>query len=434
MGCSASTAVQTRDGNLAAPLAVNDGIDQEQKTKVFFVISSTSQCSEAAAEFGAERFGFEVIKPTLSSPSSESNDESKVIPSSESVAATLIASIRALPKGSAVIIPGFPTSLADWTAWSKYAEDTHVTSLVVYLCDSTSASIPEELLIMLKQCGLLRTVPISSSLSTTSSNDPTSSPSASSSTSSPSNLPPIALLTLHKVAASLLDPSLSTSSALLSPVSPSPKPTPSPGVSSPSLSANVPLTSVLFVVAGPLAGKKKQAKKLADATGAAYISSFGLLCKELSKGGDRAKEIKDVLGQGGIVRGPLMCELLEQAIAETTNSQGVNRVVVEGFPRNLENKQAWEARMTGRIITEGVVYLDAPVETLRARANNADERKGKSTDLILSIEAVVLRSLSLFSLIHITIRPSPPLYCLFSLSFPYTYSRRSFFLIPIPSL
>ncbi len=136
----------------------------------------------------------------------------------------------------------------------------------------------------------------------------------------------------------------------------------------------IPLTRVLFVVAGPGAGKKKHAARLASAGGYTYISAGALLQEEVKSKGPAADHIEKCLKAGELVSGEVICDLLEKALTKGV-AEGSTRFVVEGFPRSQEHRSVWDKRAEGRVFTEGVVYLECPVDELRSRVTRRLESK-----------------------------------------------------------
>ena len=79
------------------------------------------------------------------------------------------------------------------------------------------------------------------------------------------------------------------------------------------------------------------------------------------------RQIADCLDRGAIVPVAVTLRLLRRAIDEATR-RGAPVVVVDGFPRNADNVEGWEAdAATKGLDVRGVLFYDVPHDVLLQR-------------------------------------------------------------------
>jgi UMP-CMP kinase len=109
------------------------------------------------------------------------------------------------------------------------------------------------------------------------------------------------------------------------------------------------------------------------ATGALHLSAGELLRQEAAKPDSKVGQlINEHIHAGKIVPVDVTVQLL---LAEMEKSSAT-RVLVDGFPRNMDNLQGWDRVVGSKVSVTGVLFLDAPedvmVARLLSRARNDD--------------------------------------------------------------
>lgn len=133
------------------------------------------------------------------------------------------------------------------------------------------------------------------------------------------------------------------------------------------LRPGAPHARVLFCLGGPGAGKGTQCARLEHEFGWAHVSAGELLRAARAGGSEESRVIADCLDRGAIVPVAVTLRLLRRAIDEATR-RGAPVVVVDGFPRNADNVEGWEAdAATKGLDVRGVLFYDVPHDVLLQR-------------------------------------------------------------------
>jgi len=142
------------------------------------------------------------------------------------------------------------------------------------------------------------------------------------------------------------------------------------------LKANGP--EVVFVLGPPGCGKGTQCAKAAMAYGAAHLSAGDLLREEQNnpkseQGALIAKHMKE----GTIVPVEITCALLLKAI----QAAPTKRVLVDGFPRSIDNLDGWNRHAFDYVNTLGVLFFEVDDENeLARRILERAKTSGRSDD------------------------------------------------------
>ena len=146
---------------------------------------------------------------------------------------------------------------------------------------------------------------------------------------------------------------------------------------SPAAVANVlPKPKVLFVLGGPGAGKGTQCAKLVDGYGFVHLSAGDLLRAERKSGSKDGEMINEYIKAGKIVPVAVTLALLRRAMEKS----GQELFLVDGFPRNWDNVQGWEAAMTGAADVVGVLFYDCPEAEMERRLLERGLTSGRVDD------------------------------------------------------
>nr|ACO11383.1 UMP-CMP kinase [Caligus rogercresseyi] len=101
---------------------------------------------------------------------------------------------------------------------------------------------------------------------------------------------------------------------------------------------------VIFVLGGPGAGKGTQCSKIVEKYGFKHLSAGELLREEMAnKDSEYGDIIKHHMVSGSIVPASITCALLKNAMI---HSGSPKQFLIDGFPRNQDNVDAWEKSLS----------------------------------------------------------------------------------------
>lgn len=135
--------------------------------------------------------------------------------------------------------------------------------------------------------------------------------------------------------------------------------------------------TVVFVLGGPGSGKGTQCSNIVEHFGYTHLSAGDLLRAEIKSGSENGTMIQNMIKEGKIVPSEVTIKLLQRAIEESGNE----KFLIDGFPRNEENRAAFEA-VTG-IEPSVVLFFDCPEEEMERRLLSRNE--GRVDDNIETI-------------------------------------------------
>jgi adenylate kinase len=131
----------------------------------------------------------------------------------------------------------------------------------------------------------------------------------------------------------------------------------------------------IFVVGGPGAGKGTQCGKLKENLNFHHYSTGDLLRAEVATGSELGQEIKKIQDEGGLVSSDLLVDILR---VNMEHKQGV--FLLDGFPRNQENVDAWNAKMNGVCNLEFLLNYDVDPVIMEDRMLERAKTSGRSDD------------------------------------------------------
>ena len=134
---------------------------------------------------------------------------------------------------------------------------------------------------------------------------------------------------------------------------------------------------VVFVLGGPGSGKGTQSARLVEDFGLVHLSAGDLLRAHMKSGSAEGKMVAEMIQQGQIVPSHVTNGLLLAAM----EASGKAKFLIDGFPRNEENRSAFEEE-TG-IQPALVLFFDCPEEVMERRLLGRNE--GRSDDNIETI-------------------------------------------------
>lgn len=135
--------------------------------------------------------------------------------------------------------------------------------------------------------------------------------------------------------------------------------------------------SVAFVLGGPGSGKGTQSSKLVEEFGVVHLSAGDLLRAHMKSGSPEGEMVANMIAQGQIVPSHVTVGLLKNAMV----SSGKQHFLIDGFPRNEENRSAFEIQ-TG-IDPKFVLFFDCPESVMEQRLLGRNE--GRTDDNIDTI-------------------------------------------------
>eukprot|EP00899_Mesostigma_viride_P026496 jgi/Mesvir1/7030/Mv09157-RA.1 len=140
--------------------------------------------------------------------------------------------------------------------------------------------------------------------------------------------------------------------------------------------------AIVFVLGGPGSGKGTQCANIVRAYDFVHLSAGDLLRAEIKSGSENGTMIANMIKQGQIVPSHVTVGLLKEAMKRS----GKKRFLIDGFPRNDENRESFEretgwdcnfvlffdcpeAVMEKRLLSRGEGRTDDNIETIKKRFN-----------------------------------------------------------------
>ncbi|CAK7348638.1 unnamed protein product [Dovyalis caffra] len=149
-----------------------------------------------------------------------------------------------------------------------------------------------------------------------------------------------------------------------------------------------------FLLSGPGSGKGTQCPKIVEQFGSAHLCVGDLLQAEIESESENGTMIQNFKKEGKIVPSEITVKLLQLAMQQSDNK----RFIIDGFPRNEENRTAFEniiamqnivvlyfylGHFVMKIEPERVLFFDCPEEELTKRILNRNQ--GRVDDNIETI-------------------------------------------------
>jgi UMP-CMP kinase len=139
-------------------------------------------------------------------------------------------------------------------------------------------------------------------------------------------------------------------------------------------------SQVIFLLGGPGSGKGTLGEKVAKKYKYELISAGDLLREEKQKPNSKNGElINKYQIEGKIVPSEITINLIKSKIAEL-NSKGINKILLDGFPRNDENLEKWNEIIGDSIKFKFVIFLNCPEKIMIERVLKRGETSGRSDD------------------------------------------------------
>eukprot|EP00189_Rhodosorus_marinus_P012628 CAMPEP_0184745476 /NCGR_PEP_ID=MMETSP0315-20130426/8142_1 /TAXON_ID=101924 /ORGANISM="Rhodosorus marinus, Strain UTEX LB 2760" /LENGTH=227 /DNA_ID=CAMNT_0027217641 /DNA_START=343 /DNA_END=1026 /DNA_ORIENTATION=+ len=149
------------------------------------------------------------------------------------------------------------------------------------------------------------------------------------------------------------------------------------------------IPKVIFVIGGPGCGKGTQCQRIATDSGFRQLTMGELLRLEAQSSSSLGVTIKAMIDQGTIVPGSLAIQILRKEL-ERVVPQGLEGVLLDGFPRNIEQMEEYE-KAIGQF--DHALYFDVNSEVLRQRLL----QRSVSSDRVDDVKTVIERRLKTFA-------------------------------------
>ena len=146
-----------------------------------------------------------------------------------------------------------------------------------------------------------------------------------------------------------------------------------------------PESNVIFVLGGPGTGKGTMCELAETQLGWTHLSTGELLREVQQGGGPRAAVIDECLEAGQLVPNEIVVTLLQQAMERIIRTTGKTNFLLDGFPRSLNNLEAWYEIYGRETALPRMLYLECPYEVLVQRILGRANFTGRRDDNIESI-------------------------------------------------
>ena len=143
-----------------------------------------------------------------------------------------------------------------------------------------------------------------------------------------------------------------------------------------------PQPNVIFVLGGPGTGKGTMCELAEAQLGWTHLSTGELLREAQQNGDARAAVIDDCLEAGQLVPNEIVVTLLQQAMERMIRTTGKINFLLDGFPRSLNNLEAWYDIYGREAELPKMLYLECPYEVLEQRILGRAKFTGRSDDNI----------------------------------------------------
>ena len=142
-----------------------------------------------------------------------------------------------------------------------------------------------------------------------------------------------------------------------------------------------PQYDIVFVLGGPGSGKGTQSAKLVEEFGVVHLSAGDLLRAHMKSGSKDGNMVAEMIKNGQIVPSHVTVSLLEQAMAQNMKEKGIRKFLIDGFPRNEENRASFEKQTS--ITPKFILFFDCSEEVMQERLLGRQE--GRTDDNIETI-------------------------------------------------
>jgi len=136
---------------------------------------------------------------------------------------------------------------------------------------------------------------------------------------------------------------------------------------------------VIGLIFGPPgSGKGTQATRIGEELHVSHLSTGEILRAEMARGSELGREVERIVAAGDLVPDELMDRVVDGRLDDAGKPPGV---LLDGFPRTLEQARALEAMLARRGLKVGfLLALQAPEKTLVERLLKRAAQEGRVDD------------------------------------------------------
>ena len=150
---------------------------------------------------------------------------------------------------------------------------------------------------------------------------------------------------------------------------------------------NPPKPKIFFILGGPGAGKGTLCDAMVKELGFHHFSTGDLLRKELEENPDSefSRTLKSYMSEGKLVSSEFLLDLLFKKIKKLKDPN--LKILLDGFPRNLENVETWNKKKLDIIFDfKLAIFLDCCFETMKSNILERGKTSGRNDDNIETIK------------------------------------------------
>ena len=136
---------------------------------------------------------------------------------------------------------------------------------------------------------------------------------------------------------------------------------------------------VIFLLGGPGSGKGTVSATLKKELGWIPISAGDCLREEKESGSKDAELINDYIKKGLIVPGEITINLLLKKI-RYYEQQGNKKIIIDGFPRSMENLEGWNKLVGDKVNLRFILLLECSEEVMTERCLQRGKTSGRVDD------------------------------------------------------
>ena len=136
------------------------------------------------------------------------------------------------------------------------------------------------------------------------------------------------------------------------------------------------LPNVFFITGAPGSGKHTQMTKVVEKYHFKKIQVYDCLKKSAASGSEIGQKIKADLDAGRLVSSDLVVAALDEEMSANKS----NMYLIEGFPKNKDNIEAWNKKMSPKYHLKNVFYFHCSMKTLEKRLIARGAKTGRKDD------------------------------------------------------
>lgn len=141
---------------------------------------------------------------------------------------------------------------------------------------------------------------------------------------------------------------------------------------------------IVFVLGGPGSGKGTQCAKIKEKFHFEHLSTGDLLRNELKSKSEYSELIENIMKEGKLVPSEILLNILKRTVI---NLSYFNiKILLDGFPRNLENLNKWQEIIGDAFEVSFLLFFECSADTLEKRILERAKTSGRADDNIESFK------------------------------------------------